>query len=148
LRRGSFEAEHLARAGGTLGRRTRRPLGLRRGRWSTSGSTPAANLDAVAGEATEAEEGLGPAEPDDWFITQRAGAPGATLNEAAFRRAGNKAREIRRSAGPRRFHGDWALTGPTNVGGRITDLVVDPTHPGTIYVIAATGGVWKTTTAS
>jgi photosystem II stability/assembly factor-like uncharacterized protein len=114
---------------------------------STPGMTPAANPNSLGVDESEGEEeeGLGPAEPDDWFIAQRAGAPGATLDEAAFRRAGNKAREIRRSAGPRRFHGDWALTGPTNVGGRITDLVVDPTHANTIYVTAATGGVWKST---
>jgi photosystem II stability/assembly factor-like uncharacterized protein len=39
----------------------------------------------------------------------------------------------------------WQVTGPTNVGGRATDLVVDPSHTDTIYVAAAGGGIWKST---
>jgi photosystem II stability/assembly factor-like uncharacterized protein len=39
----------------------------------------------------------------------------------------------------------WTVTGPSNIGGRVTDLVVDPTNPKTIYVAAAGGGVWKST---
>ena len=39
----------------------------------------------------------------------------------------------------------WQSIGPVNVGGRITDLVVDPAHATTIYVAAAGGGVWKST---
>jgi photosystem II stability/assembly factor-like uncharacterized protein len=39
--------------------------------------------------------------------------------------------------------GTWTDLGPTNIGGRITDLVVDPDHSNTIYVAAAGGGVWK-----
>src|SRR5262249_59800514 len=31
-----------------------------------------------------------------------------------------------------------------NVTGRITEIVVDPTSPSTIYVATAGGGVWKT----
>ncbi len=39
----------------------------------------------------------------------------------------------------------WQPIGPTNVGGRVVDLVVDPTNPTTIYVAAAGGGIWKST---
>jgi photosystem II stability/assembly factor-like uncharacterized protein len=39
----------------------------------------------------------------------------------------------------------WELEGPTNIGGRLTDLAIDPDDPDTVYVAAATGGVWKTT---
>ena len=35
--------------------------------------------------------------------------------------------------------------GPAATGGRIHDIAVDPTDPTTIYVAAATGGIWKTT---
>ncbi len=38
----------------------------------------------------------------------------------------------------------WRSIGPTNMGGRITDLAVDPHRKSTFYVAAATGGVWKT----
>jgi len=35
--------------------------------------------------------------------------------------------------------------GPAATGGRIHDIEVDPTDPATIYVAAASGGIWKTT---
>jgi photosystem II stability/assembly factor-like uncharacterized protein/transposase-like protein len=111
------------------------------------GGTPAVSLEALAGE--EAEEGevetsLGPGEPDEWFIQQRAGGPDRQLDEDWFVRASDQARAIRGSLSPR-FKNTWALTGPTNIGGRIVDLVVDPNQASTIYVAAATGGVWKNT---
>src|SRR5690349_2602740 len=37
----------------------------------------------------------------------------------------------------------WQPLGPSNVGGRITDLVVDPVRTDTVYAGAATGGVWR-----
>jgi photosystem II stability/assembly factor-like uncharacterized protein len=37
----------------------------------------------------------------------------------------------------------WEFVGPTNIGGRVVDVAVDPVAPDTIYVAAATGGVWK-----
>jgi hypothetical protein len=91
------------------------------------------------------ESRFGPAEPDDWFIAQRAGGPGKTLDDAAAGKAAIKAKDIRGNAANRRFHGTWELAGPTNVGGRIVDLAVDPVNENTIYVATATGGVWKST---
>lgn len=41
----------------------------------------------------------------------------------------------------------WQLQGPTNVGGRILDVVVDPKVPDAVYVGTATGGVWRSTDA-
>jgi photosystem II stability/assembly factor-like uncharacterized protein len=38
---------------------------------------------------------------------------------------------------------NWEFVGPTNIGGRITDIEVHPQTPTTIYLGAATGGVWK-----
>src|SRR5262249_29260611 len=37
--------------------------------------------------------------------------------------------------------------GPGLMSGRISDIAVHPTKPGTWYVAAASGGVWKTTNA-
>jgi len=114
---------------------------------------PAAISDSGAGAEAEGEEeeeeGLGPAEPDDWFLVQRAGGPGKTLKQSDFTRAAKQAQALRdagaaeASAAPRQLRGSWSLAGPTNVGGRIVDLVVDPVRENTIYVAAATGGVWK-----
>src|SRR6478609_8490912 len=35
--------------------------------------------------------------------------------------------------------------GPAATGGRVHDIEVDPKDPSTIYVAAASGGIWKTT---
>ena len=39
----------------------------------------------------------------------------------------------------------WEFAGPTNIGGRITDIEGHPNSPETIYLGAATGGIWKST---
>ncbi|MEO6695636.1 MAG: hypothetical protein ABIY50_06035, partial [Ignavibacteria bacterium] len=39
----------------------------------------------------------------------------------------------------------WQFAGPTNVGGRTSDLEYDPNNPNIIYAGAATGGVFKST---
>ncbi len=41
----------------------------------------------------------------------------------------------------------WELIGPTNIGGRVTDLALDPTRPDTIYAAAASGVLWVSTDA-
>lgn len=39
----------------------------------------------------------------------------------------------------------WQELGPTNVGGRIRAIVVDPSDANVIYIGSASGGIWKTT---
>jgi photosystem II stability/assembly factor-like uncharacterized protein len=39
----------------------------------------------------------------------------------------------------------WRSIGPTNMGGRVTDVEGIPSPSKTFYVAAATGGIWKTT---
>lgn len=41
----------------------------------------------------------------------------------------------------------WIQKGPYATGGRIKTIVFDPKVPGTVYIGAAAGGVWKTTNA-
>ena len=38
---------------------------------------------------------------------------------------------------------EWQLVGPTNIGGRCTSLVCDPTNPDHVWIGAAGGGVWE-----
>ncbi len=64
-----------------------------------------------------------------------------TLSRAELLRAANQAEAVP-SAG-----GSWEYAGGNNIGGRITDVVVDPTQANTIYVAAAGGGIWKSTDA-
>lgn len=92
------------------------------------------------------EEGLGPAEPDDYLLFQRS-TGGRLPSHADFARAVRQAQAVRAesaSAAPRQLRGTWTLEGPANIGGRLTDLAVAD-EPDTVYVAAATGGVWKTT---
>ncbi|MBN1970742.1 MAG: T9SS type A sorting domain-containing protein [Candidatus Delongbacteria bacterium] len=37
----------------------------------------------------------------------------------------------------------WISEGPTNVGGRIADIAIDPTNENIIWAATASGGVWK-----
>ncbi len=39
----------------------------------------------------------------------------------------------------------WQSVGPTNYGGRVRSIVIDPQHPETMYVGSVSGGIWKTT---
>ena len=112
-------------------------------RTGDSSEAPAVSSAALAEEEEEEEGGAGPAEPDDWFIAQRAGGPDKQLDQQDFVRAANQAKAVRTSTPSKQYRRAWQLTGPTNVGGRIVDLAVDPTRPDTFYVAAATGGIWK-----
>lgn len=48
---------------------------------------------------------------------------------------------------PGELHGlvnpNWSFVGPSNVGGRVTDIAPDQTQPGTVFVAVATAGLWK-----
>jgi photosystem II stability/assembly factor-like uncharacterized protein len=39
----------------------------------------------------------------------------------------------------------WVLAGPSNIGGRVTSLLIHPADRNIIYAGSASGGVWKTT---
>lgn len=41
----------------------------------------------------------------------------------------------------------WHLLGPANIGARVTDVVPDISKKDTVYIAAASGGVWKSTDA-
>ncbi len=54
--------------------------------------------------------------------------------------------EAQAAAAPTSTTTNWTLVGPSNVGGRVVDLVVDPTTtPETLFVATSGGGVWKST---
>ncbi len=40
---------------------------------------------------------------------------------------------------------NWQLKGPVNIGGRVTDIAIDPADENTVYIGTAVGGVFKTT---
>jgi photosystem II stability/assembly factor-like uncharacterized protein len=87
--------------------------------------------------------------PEDSFLTQRVfhgGIPAGALEKA--RTQADRTRATTLSSAPRQSDPQlaapaWQFVGPTNIGGRVVDIAVDPVAPDTIYVAAATGGVWK-----
>jgi len=106
---------------------------------STSGTSKTLSATASAGTAPniENEAGQSPDAPDEYQDFKDSSGQNVTtaqLNQA-------KAQAAAVSSAPQAT--PWQLTGPTNVGGRVVDLVVDNQHPDTIFVAASGGGVWK-----
>ncbi|MCD6333547.1 MAG: T9SS type A sorting domain-containing protein [Bacteroidales bacterium] len=81
--------------------------------------------------------------PNDWMMMQRM-FPYKTINPEAYDRARRLSIHIRKEAQSfKSGQEDWELVGPFNVGGRITDVEMHPEDLSTIYVCAASGGVYK-----
>ena len=84
--------------------------------------------------------------PEDWFITQRVTRGG--IPAGALEKAGAQAAALALATGqsdPQLAAARWRFVGPINIGGRVVDIAVDPVAADTIYVAAATGGIWKST---
>lgn len=112
-----------------------------------SGAAP--GTEPAGAEESEEAEADERGEREDWFFRQHYGTEPPT--PADFSNAVAQAENIQ-SLTADRYPGlldpNWNLAGPTDVGGRIADLVVDPTQPNTIYTASAAGGVWKSTDAN
>ena len=70
--------------------------------------------------------------------------PNETLNPEVYEEVRKQA--ISQRAESSRYKSgqeDWELVGPYNIGGRITDVEMHPTDTETIYVAAASGGIYK-----
>ena len=80
--------------------------------------------------------------PNPWFHTERA-FPLGFIPLDRWRSAQEQA-SLLRSQTPLRG-GSWIPLGPTNIGGRVTDVAVDPTNADIVYAGAAEGGVLRTT---
>ena len=102
---------------------------------------------APAAGGIESEENENPGEPEEWMWAQRANADGS-IPATAYRDALARSRQIESTTGrsaPQLLGARWKSLGPSNIGGRLIDVVMDPRTPGTLYVAAGTGGVWKST---
>jgi len=96
--------------------------------------------------ASELSNVPGPAGGDHWFAAQRLYPykSGEALGES-FAAAQQQA--LAAAAGRVSLAAAWQALGPANIGGRVTDIVVDPIRVDTVYAGAATGGVWRSTNA-
>ena len=78
--------------------------------------------------------------PNPWFWAERA-YPLGKIPVERFRMAQEQAATLR--ARENRGAASWTPRGPENIGGRITDIAVDPTDADTVYAGAAEGGVLR-----
>lgn len=82
-------------------------------------------------------------EPSDWFIIQRT-FPYGKVDYDAYKNA-LSLKETMTAPNSLRDYLQWTPVGPINVGGRVQDIEMDPNSTDTIYVGAASGGVFKST---
>lgn len=101
------------------------------------GSQPKGHEDPGDSGDNDGEDDGGPVAPAD-YLTQKF-TSFQKVTQAQVRRAQAQAAALPPNGN------DWKLVGPTNIGARITDLVVDPRSPNTIYVAVSGGGIWKST---
>jgi len=80
--------------------------------------------------------------PNDWMAMQRT-YPYSRINPEAVLAATNQVKQMMDNKV--RMTTPWVQTGPTNIGGRITDVELPPDDMNTIYLGASTGGVLKST---
>lgn len=84
------------------------------------------------------------AEPGDPMLAAR----GGTVPVGAFERASTQAAAVAaktKGSDPALANARWKLRGPTNVGGRVLDVVVDPKRRNGVYAATASGGIWHST---
>ncbi|MFG3509497.1 WD40/YVTN/BNR-like repeat-containing protein [Streptomyces sp. NPDC047821] len=82
----------------------------------------------------------GPAAPAEYRYLQKT-LPGQSIPRHAHENAAVQARRLPAVGGR------WKSLGPTNIGGRIVSLALDPRRADTVYAAAASGGVWRSTDA-
>jgi photosystem II stability/assembly factor-like uncharacterized protein len=81
--------------------------------------------------------------PNEWFYAQRA-FPRGEINKVAYQEALQYRQQVQSNLrGPSGVE-EWEFEGPTNVGGRVTDIEMPSNSLETIYVASASGGIFKT----
>ncbi|MBI3195645.1 MAG: T9SS type A sorting domain-containing protein [Ignavibacteriae bacterium] len=79
---------------------------------------------------------------NDWFMSQRS-YPKNEIPRNALTKAKLQMNAFRATAN--NSTGSWTLVGPSNIGGRITAVLIHPTDPNIVYAGSASGGVWLST---
>jgi photosystem II stability/assembly factor-like uncharacterized protein len=92
-------------------------------------------------QADQAEAGAEPI-PNDWFYRQRA-YPSGQIDQAKYVKAMRQQQAAAAAFAMRGLSSQWVFRGPTNIVGRIADLAIHPANPNTIFVGAASGGIFR-----
>lgn len=82
----------------------------------------------------------GPSAPEEHRYRQKS-EPGLGMPRGAYADAAAAVQRMPQTGGT------WSSLGPTNIGGRIVSVALDPTRRDSLYVAAASGGLWKSTDA-
>ncbi len=84
-----------------------------------------------------------PVGAEEWMYLQRAN-PDGSIPDAAVTEAIAQSKQmgVASLASPTTDQA-WAELGPSNIGGRIRDVAVDPTSGGVVYIATGTGGLWR-----
>lgn len=100
------------------------------------------SCDTVVSEPSEPWTAYPEEKPNDWFYRQRA-YPAGQIDRQKFQAAVRQQVRTQQKLQQRSPNAQWAFQGPMNVGGRIAALDVHPDYPDTIFVGAASGGVFR-----
>mgnify|MGYP001796311698 CR=1 FL=1 len=100
---------------------------------------PASSIALLLFSGCSNEVETGP-EPNDRFINQRA-YPQGTIDTDAYLNGIAQAKALRNVRSSKQT--SWQQAGPTNIGGRITDIEMHPDNTDIVYAATATGGIWK-----
>lgn len=134
---------------------------LRR-RWRSVAGVAALALVATAAAAPSVLSGpednplaisspTGPMEvPDEWMAAQRMSDGETEISAAVYNKARGQAGQLARqtSAAYRTLaETDWEFFGPSNIGGRVVDMAIDPQVEDQVFIAAASGGIWRSADA-
>lgn len=92
-------------------------------------------------DAEEEEEEYSKMLPHEWMYAQRA-YPHNKINREVQVEAMRIVSDAKTNP-ELRLNGEWESAGPTNIGGRITDIALHPTNQDIIYLGTTAGGVFK-----
>jgi len=112
------------------------------------GAAQAQPEPVVARGGPEIGESENPYEGAAAFAEMRAGFEAAAGTHPYVAAREQVERMVRANAvAPGAFARDWTFLGPSDVGGRVRALVVDPRNTNVLYAGGVSGGVWKSTDA-
>jgi photosystem II stability/assembly factor-like uncharacterized protein len=80
--------------------------------------------------------------PNEWFGQQRTW-PHGKFDESFYLESLNLVSNFRQERNQHPTRENWISIGPTNIGGRITDIEIHEENPNTIYIGSASGGIYK-----
>ncbi len=86
----------------------------------------------------------------EWWYAQRA-LPSNLIPHGAFQRASQYVQSSMKKERERTVNStggsQWESIGPTNIGGRVLAIDINPSNTNIVWVGSASGGLWKSTTA-